>query len=514
MKTIDYLRKLSDDGNYEGVINVPFLLLAHERGIVGEEELARAAVLIEEQRAGYYQVSNDVIKSLHFEADVAPEHAEFRKKLYESRYDDGSEQNLYDNRLQAGEALNSLEKSFPGTASAYRRWYDEIGRMDEKAVNAPTRQYVAQHYRAFKETSLWEEMEIQALFERLLWNKVGISVLIATEGSDALWLKGASEFISEIDEIDTNHRHASGRFKFDAVTFQTAVLSAAIMWSLKQSSQAHYLLNLGEKTIVEVEGAGGFIAVDTPEYSHIDLAARLHEGKGPSGGLVTLPAGPMQFGAERWKKLMGSPLFTKSDARLIPSDAFWGLKFPALKPEKPSAFLARHFEKWSSDEQHLWAQVNDIKGTGSYGLTIVNQTKAKDVGYNANAALHLVITNGEIESARYEIYGLNKNKSLTVEVDGNRIRRLVARARAAGASPRGKKRGANPKTKPVEKKMIGGISQSEKIKEARRSTRAAESVPEQKKKSSEDGATGLAGTQLFPSIAGIINIVPAGHAVK
>jgi len=477
MNISKFLTRISDDGNYSGHVNVPFLLLAHERGIIGEEELARAAVLSEEQQDCFYQISNEVLVSLRINAGVGPEHAEFRRRISESRIDDGSRENLEENRLKAQESLRLLEKGFPGVARDYGRWLTEISRLEKRAFNTPTRQYAAGQYRLFHETSMWEEMEIQTLAERRMWNRVGISVLTEVQGSDALWLKSAMDFIDGIGDANADMGRPSQRFRFDAIAFQTAVLSAAVTWSLAELSTAYRLTEVGEKTVVEVDGLKTPVVVSTPEFASVDIAVRIHEGHHIGGGFVTLPPGPVQLGEKRWKKLMESPLFSAHPTRLIPSDDIWGIRFPAMIPSDPPSFLDRHLEGLRTPEQHLWAQVKDMDSLQRYGITVVNQFKTKNEGYNPNAALHLVIANGEIESAKYEIFGLKDNRSLIVEVDEARISNLVAHALKYKKSPSPKQTADPAKgSEGGRKKRFGGISKSGRARRKSSSKKSGLSV--------------------------------------
>ena len=502
-----YLKNLARSGSFSNLIDIPFLLLAKERGVAGEDDLAPAVVMLTEDQK-YDLSKKDYLSWLYINAGVTPEQASFRMKLSEGRYEDGSERNVEENRILARNSYRLLEGLFPGAAYSYRPWYDEIQKLDKRADNEAKRQFVAHHYRVFKETSEWEEVEFQSVIEQKFWNKIGLKILENVEGADYIWLRSAADFIDRIDGDDP-YTGSTARAKFDAVAVQLPILSAAIALELEKHAAAHRIVRIGLETVVEAGADRKAISIKTPEFASLDVATRIHKSADPADRLVTLPMGSAQLGEKRWKELMESPLFVKHASKLVPSDAFWDILYPSTTPGAVPRALEERMKKLSGNGQHVWAQIEDTGKINSYGITIVNQTKSEG-GYFTNAALTLRIENGKIESASYTVAG---KQPIKIVLDEKRVLALSARGRRAHEkAAKAAKYEAGGYDKPLGEPFDDTVDATGKAGEETRAenagddepTRAAEKSDRKKKKSawplSDEARRGLPMMGVTPKV--------------
>ncbi|HPQ80398.1 MAG TPA: hypothetical protein PLZ86_01575 [bacterium] len=453
MKTSELLRKFSSLNMESRLIDVPFLLRAHEEGMVDETSLEPVSSLLAQEFADEwvpYPIA-DILDEIGMSS--RPSTTGIVGK------DRGTGSNLHKTYKLALSELGKLSTRFPEAADYYRPWLERIDKELELHRSKAEREKLEQSLNFFRK-SVYRELERQDIYEKHFWNGVQAKLLDHYDSEENRWLTSAHYFLSMLGGAN-DLSHSSNVLELGALKLQIPILARAISHSVETQGVRFNILGLGERTLLEIRGRGSHLSLDTPEFASLGVAMGAQDARPADDRLTSIAVGPEQTGWLRWKKLIQSPLFIKHGARLLPSKAFWGVRFPEFKPSDPPAFLEEHLVGWSSEDQHLWAKVLSLGKSTLYEITIVNQMKGRG-GYIPNAALSLVISDGKIKSANYTIFKLNGEGKMIVNVDKRRIENLVARASKKSAPIVSKEaKETTLKSEEVEKRF-GGIVSSAK----------------------------------------------------
>lgn len=437
MGAIDFLTSLRQTGFSSPVIDVDFLIEAHRRNIIDDEQIVQVIPLLGDEVDRF---GGDDARALLATLGSFPSWEDLKYPLFA----DGPKAEKPERiRQRAEKALELLAANSPAAADGLRSWSRTTAATFKKIVE-----------------NAQQELELQQLAEQRFRNSIDLAVLMHVYPDEAKWLLNPQSSFEAMSRTSA-FSAADSRFRLDALFVQLPILSAALAWGIDRSMISYRIVEVGPKTTVKIDNLRDPLEIDTPQYAAIDTVASVNDQRLPGTRLVSLPVGPELVSPEHWKLLMQSPFFREHPAKLIPSDAFWGIRFPEWRPESLTKFVEKHVAPLSTRGQHLWADIVDLGRRGSYGITIVHQPKLEG-GYRSNVGLSLVITGGKIESARYIIFGLGGKQTLSIVIDERRLQELIAHGMMktdadppAGGSA-GSAKGATPSNRPFSSSSVDG----------------------------------------------------------
>lgn len=415
MATSDFLRELSRTGITSRVVDIPFLLKAHEEGIADESTLAPVASLLVGEVSRFWL--SPTIRAFIKELDLgrmAVDSGTFIPRLIPPV-------NLQTEHRRAEKALEDLAARFPAAADDYRPW---LGRISLAMEQNEDPRKVKELFTFFEE-SVRREIHRQDYAEQQFWNGIYAAILDHIDPEHSQWLISAHRFLNGIEGAN-KPTSTAGDLDSDALRLQLPILSAALIAGFAKESISYDLLQLGEQTTVKVAGEENAFVIDTPEFAGIDVAWAVRELRPADSRLVSLPIGPAQFGHTRWRELTESPLFQAFAAKLVPSSVPFGIAFPKKRPTIDD--LERVVKKAFPDKpdgQRIRVRLGGIQRNGSYGVFLSSETM-RHRRWAEIASIFLTIVNGKVAAADYIFPGLPSGHALSVVVDEARLDELVA----------------------------------------------------------------------------------------
>lgn len=419
-------------------------LLAHvlEEGIVGEEAVAPAIALIEEEARDIPLFPNGLALPIDRVPQDLPPPLAFRE-----RQTPGSSSLRQFNDAQS--LLAALIAAAPQAAEPYSLWMDRISGRISDLPGWTTDRKTAAVLDTFLDTAS-AELAWQRIFERHFWNGVRVSALEKLDAPAAPLLWGAHRLFASMGARNSPENVAAGAERA-ALAAQLPLLSAAALFHLAPYGTLH-LLQIGAEVVLEIEGQGTF-TIAAPQIAGLDVPAMVEPPPPAEHEVISFPVGHAAIEGDVRDRVRASFLFDAHPEKLLPTDAFWGADYPIAPPtrEELRALATKHFPAdatllsldepkrfgrldlarddavaaaWNAGGQVLHLRVLPSRGDGSYAIGVGSSTIA---GFEAKPDVELIldIRNGAIAAARYFI---SSSTPLVLAVNSERLSDLIARA--------------------------------------------------------------------------------------